>query len=141
MINTVVLMGRITATPELKKTTSGISVVSFSVAVDRNYRSGNERQTDFINVVAWRQTAEFICNYFKKGQMIAVEGSIQTRNYEDRNGNKRTAFEVVANNVSFCGEKREGGSAPADNDVAPASFSNAGAEDFTEFSGDDDLPF
>lgn len=142
MINTAVIMGRLTAAPELKKTTSGISVVSFTVAVDRNYRSGNERQTDFINVVAWRQTAEFICNYFKKGQMIAVEGSIQTRNYEDRNGNKRTAFEIVANNVSFCGEKREGGAAPAEADTAaPASYSNADAGDFTEFSGEDDLPF
>ncbi len=132
MINSVVLMGRLTAAPELKKTQSGLSVTTFSIAVDRNYRR-EERQTDFINIVAWRQTAEFICNYFKKGQMIAVEGSIQTRNYEDRNGNKRTAFEVVANNVSFCGEKRDSGSA-ADNE--PAAYS-----DFTEFSGDDDLPF
>ena len=121
MINSVVLMGRLTAAPELKKTQSGLSVTTFSIAVDRNYRR-EERQTDFINIVAWRQTAEFICNYFKKGQMIAVEGSIQTRNYEDRNGNKRTAFEVVANNVSFCGEKRDSGSA-ADNE--PAAYSNA----------------
>ncbi len=138
MLNTVVLMGRITAAPELKKTQSGISVVSFSVAVDRNYRSGSDRQTDFINIVAWRQTADFICNYFKKGQMIAIEGSIQTRSYEDKNGNKRTAFEVVASNVSFCGDKRDGGNTEASE---PASFSNAGADDFTEFSGDDDLPF
>ena len=137
MINSVVLMGRLTAAPELKKTQSGLSVTTFSIAVDRNYRR-EERQTDFINIVAWRQTAEFICNYFKKGQMIAVEGSIQTRNYEDRNGNKRTAFEVVDNNVSFCGEKRDSGSA-ADNE--PAAYSNATESDFTEFSGDDDLPF
>ena len=89
MINSVILMGRITAAPECKKTQSGISVVSFSIAVDRSYRSGSERQTDFITVVAWRQTADFICNYFKKGQMIAIEGSIQTRPYEDKNGNKR----------------------------------------------------
>ena len=138
MINTVILMGRITAAPECKKTQSGISVVSFSIAVDRSYRSGSERQTDFITVVAWRQTADFICNYFKKGQMIAIEGSIQTRSYEDKNGNKRTAFEVVANNVSFCGDKRDSASADAGE---VASFSNAGADDFTEFSGDDDLPF
>lgn len=138
MLNTVILMGRITAAPELKKTQSGISLVNFSIAVDRAYRSGSERQTDFINIVAWRQTADFICNYFKKGQMIAIEGSIQTRPYEDKNGNKRTAFEVVANNVSFCGDKRDG--AAADSSEV-ASFSNAGADDFTEFSGDDDLPF
>ncbi len=138
MINTVVLMGRLTAAPELKKTQSGISVTSFSVAVDRNYRRGDEKQTDFINVVAWRQTAEFVCNYFKKGQMIALDGSIQTRSYEDKNGNKRTAFEVVANNVSFCGEKRDSASSV---DSEPTSFSNASESDFTEFSGDDDLPF
>ena len=139
MLNTVILMGRITAVPELKKTQSGISLVNFSIAVDRAYRSGSERQTDFINIVAWRQTADFICNYFKKGQMIAIEGSIQTRPYEDKNGNKRTAFEVVANNVSFCGDNKRDGAAADAGDVA--SFSNAGADDFTEFSGDDDLPF
>ncbi len=136
MINSVVLMGRLTAAPECKKTNSGISVTSFSIAVDRNYRR-EEKQTDFINIVAWRQTADFICNYFKKGQMIAIEGSIQTRSYEDKNGNKRTVFEVIANNVSFCGDKRD--SAPSND--APASFSNVGESDFTEFSGDDDLPF
>ena len=99
-------MGRLTAAPELKTTPSGVSVTSFRVAVDRNFvLQGEERQADFIDIVAWRQTAEFICRYFRKGSMIAVQGSIQTRNYEDRNGNKRTAIEIVADNVSFCGEK------------------------------------
>lgn len=110
MLNSVVLMGRLTAAPELKTTPNGVSVTSFRVAVDRNFvRNGEERQADFIDVVAWRQTAEFICRYFRKGSMIAVQGSIQTRNYEDRNGNKRTAVEIVADNVSFCGEKTGNG--------------------------------
>ncbi len=107
MINCVVIMGRLTADPELCTTGTGLSVTSFSVAVDRNYKSGDERQTDFINCVAWRGTADFVTRYFKKGDMIAIQGSIQTRNYEDKNGNKRTAYDVVCDNVSFCGSKRE----------------------------------
>lgn len=104
-------MGRLTADPELKTTNSGVSVVSFSVAVDRNFvKQGEERQTDFIDVVAWRGTAEFVSKYFHKGSMIAIQGSMQTRMYEDKNGNKRKAFEVVADNVSFCGSKGESGS-------------------------------
>ena len=104
MINNVVLMGRMTADAVLRTTTSGTSVASFTVAVDRNYK---EKQTDFINIVAWKNTAEFVSKHFHKGDMIAIEGSIQTRNYEDKNGNKRTATEVIANNVSFCGGKTE----------------------------------
>ena len=108
MLNCAVIMGRLTATPELRTTGSGISVTSFTVAVDRAYvKAGEEKQTDFINVVAWRNTAEFITRFFTKGQMIAIQGSIQTRNYEDKNGNKRTAVEIVAQNVSFCGSKSE----------------------------------
>ena len=140
--NKVILIGNLVADPELKQTQSGISVTSFRIAVGRRYTSKvaeGTQQTDFINIVAWRQTADFICNYFKKGQMIAIEGSIQTRPYEDKNGNKRTAFEVVANNVSFCGDNKRDGAAADSSEVA--SFSNAGADDFTEFSGDDDLPF
>ena len=87
MLNNVVLMGRLTADPELRQTSTGIEVTSFSIAIDRGYaRQGEERQTDFINCVAWRQTAKFITSYFRKGQMIAVTGSIQTRNYEDKSG-------------------------------------------------------
>ena len=107
MINVVVLTGRLTADPELRHTTSGIAVTSFSIAVDRRYRSGEERQTDFINIVAWRANAEFVSNYFKKGQLIAIEGSIQTRRYQDKDGNNRVAFEVVANNVQFAESKRD----------------------------------
>lgn len=113
MINNVTIMGRLTAAPELKVTESGTSVLRFCVAVERAYApKGQERQTDFINVVAWRQTAEFIDRNFSKGQMIAVEGSIQTRKYQDGQGNTRTAFEVVANNVSFCGDKKTAPAAP-----------------------------
>lgn len=137
MFNLVVLTGRLTADPELKTTQSGISVTSFSIAVDRRYRSGEDRQTDFINIVAWRQTAEFVTKYFKKGSLIGIEGSIQTRKYQDKDGNNRTVFEVVANNVQFVESKRD--SAPASE---PASFSNAGVDDFAEIGDvDDDLPF
>ena len=117
-INTAVIMGRLTADPELKTTASGLSVLSFSVAVDRNYqKEGEEKAVDFINVVAWRKTAEFVSKYFHKGSMIAIEGSIQTRKYEDKDGNKRTAFEILANTVSFCG--KEASSTPAaDTDTA-----------------------
>lgn len=108
MINAVVIMGRLTATPEIKRTQNGIEVTSFTVAVQRSFADANgEKQTDFINVVAWRKTAEFVCKYFQKGQMIALQGSIQTRKYEDKDGNKRTAVEIVANDISFCGEKKE----------------------------------
>ncbi len=155
MLNIAAIMGRLTADPELKNTQSGVSVTSFTLAVDRSYaKAGTERQTDFINVVAWRSTAEFVCRYFTKGQMMAVSGPIQTRNYEDKQGNKRTAFEIVANDVSFTGSKREsGGQAagssyegapavqkPAFSEPAPA-YSSGSNEDFEEILGDDDLPF
>ena len=143
MINSVVLMGRLTYEPELKTTTSGRSVIRFQMAVDRNYQSqGQERQADFIDVVAWRQTAEFISRYFHKGSMIAVEGSIQTNNFTDRDGNKRKSVEVVANQVSFCGSKAETqGANPAFSQPAP-SYSTADNSDFEEIvDDDDDLPF
>ena len=139
MFNLVVLTGRLTADPELKTTPNGIPVTTFSIAVNRNYRAGEEQQTDFINIVAWRQRAEFITKYFKKGSMIGIEGSIQTRRYQDKSGNNRTAFEVVVNNAQFVESKRDG-SAPMGGE--PAAFSNADASDFAEIGGmDDDLPF
>ncbi|MCH5198664.1 MAG: single-stranded DNA-binding protein [Oscillospiraceae bacterium] len=142
MLNCCVIMGRLTSDPELKTTASGLSVTSFSVAVDRSYaRPGEEKQTDFINIVAWRQTAEFVCKYFHKGSMIAVQGSLQSRNYEDRNGNKRTAYEIVASNVSFCGSKAESGTGATVNNANTASYSNAGADDFSTVVEDDDFPF
>ena len=114
MLNVAAIMGRLVADPELRHTPNDIAVTTFTLAVDRSYsRAGTERQTDFIDVVAWRQTAEFVCKYFSKGRMMAVTGSIQTRNYEDKQGNKRKAFEIVANDVSFADSKRDSsGSAP-----------------------------
>lgn len=157
MLNKVILMGRLTADPEIKQTTNGISVSSFSIAVDRSYAAkGAQRQTDFINIVAWRQTAEFISRYFSKGQMIALEGSIQMRNYEDKQGNKRVAFEVVADQVHFCGSKNESTSRPAAANYAePPKFEepaksgeNFSVGEFDEFDGfeeigtdDSELPF
>lgn len=99
--NLVVLTGRLTAAPELKVTTTGKNVCSFSIAVDRGF--GDNKQADFINIVAWNKSAEFVSKHFKKGDMIGIEGSIQTRKYTDKNGNNRTIFEVIANNVQFVG--------------------------------------
>lgn len=106
MFNLVVLTGRLTSDPELKTTQSGVSVVSFCIAVQRQYKSGEEPITDFINITAWRHTAEFVGKYFKKGNMIGIEGSIQTRKYTDKDGNNRVAFEVLAGNVQFVESKR-----------------------------------
>jgi single-strand DNA-binding protein len=139
--NKVILIGNLVADPELKKTPNGVSVTSFRIAVGRRFtRDGEAPQADFIDIVAWRQTAEFVSRYFKKGSMIALQGSIQTRNYEDKQGNKRTAVEVVADNVSFCGSKAESGT---QNDFPPiANTAKPAAKvDFEEIDDDDDLPF
>lgn len=153
MLNCAVLMGRLVADPELRTTPNGISVTSFTIAVDRSFvRQGEERQADFIDIVAWRQSAEFVTRYFRKGSMIAVQGSIQTRMYEDKQGNKRKAFEIVADNVSFCGSKADsstGGSnyantsRPAAQQTAPAvSYATGSMGDFESIEDDDDsLPF
>lgn len=147
MINCAIIMGRLTSDPELRTTGSGVSVTSFCVAVDRSYvKPGEDRQADFINVVAWRQTADFVTRYFHKGSMIAIQGSIQTRSYEDKNGNKRTAVEVVADNVSFCGSKSEsntGSRYDAPTNAAPA-YQGGDAGSFSVIpSGDDgdSMPF
>ena len=155
MLNVAVLMGRFVADPELRHTPSGISVTSFTIAVDRSYvKAGAERQTDFIDVVAWRNNAEFVCKYFRKGQLVAVQGSIQTRTYTDKDGNKRKAFEIVADNVHFAEPKRDGNSsgnyAPHTESPAaerpkpaaePAAYANGDTGDFEEIQTDDDLPF
>lgn len=143
MINSVVLMGRLTYEPELRTTPNGLSVISFQIACDRQYQArGEERRADFIDVTAWRQTAEFVSRYFHKGSMIAVEGSIQTDNFTDKDGNKRKSVTVVANNVSFCGSKAESGTTnPAFSQPAP-SYASADNSDFEEIvDDDDDLPF
>lgn len=147
MINNVVLMGRLVADPELRTTPTGVSVTSFAIAVERSFaKQGEERTADFIDIVAWRQSAEFITRYFRKGSMIAIEGSLQTRTYTDKEGNKRKAVEVLANRVSFCGSKSETGTAGASRFDTPAgnsgaAYANAGADDFESIVDEDDLPF
>ncbi len=145
MLNCVTLMGRLTADPELRTTTSGRSVCTFSIAVERSYaKPGEQRQADFINIVAWENSANFVTRYFSKGSMIAIRGEIQTRSYEDKNGNKRTAFEVIAREVSFCGSKAETGTSNynAAAAAAPApTYQTAAPSDFEEITDDEDLPF
>lgn len=107
-MNSVIIMGRLTATPELRTTNSGVNVTTFTVAVDRDYvKAGEERQTDFLRVIAWKSTAEFVTRYFTKGKMIAVEGSIQNRKYTDKDGNEKEATEIIADTIHFCGDKKE----------------------------------
>ena len=106
MLNKVIIMGRLTANPELRSTPSGTSVLQFTVAVDRNYKQGEEKQADFINCVAFKQTAEFISKHFGKGRMIAIEGRLQSRTYDDKNGIKHYITEVIVENVSFTGEPK-----------------------------------
>ncbi len=153
MLNKAILMGRLTRDPELRQTQNGVSVVTFTLAVDRNYaKAGTEKQTDFIDIVAWRSTAEFVSRYFKKGMQVAVTGSIQTRKWKDQNDQNRVSVEVVADEVFFADSKREpsaGGTftspaprmdAPAPNYGAP-SFQSQDTS-FEDLSADDDeLPF
>lgn len=119
MINTVILMGRLCADPELKTTQSGISVSVIRIAVDRSYvKSGSERQTDFFDVVAWRSTAEFLCRNFSKGSLIAVVGQLQSRQYQTKDGQNRTVVEVVADQISFTGERRDTAETPSNASVS-----------------------
>lgn len=152
MLNCAVLMGRLVADPELRTTPNGTSVTSFTIALDRRFvRQGEERQTDFIDIVAWGQQADFVTRYFHKGSMIAVQGRIQTRTYDDKQGIKRKAFEVVAENVSFCGSKAEGStggnsyantSRPAAQAAPAVSYATGSMGDFESIEDDDDsLPF
>lgn len=147
MINSAILMGRLTADPELRSTTSGTSVTRFTIAVNRYSKEG-EVKADFINVTAWRKTAEFVSKYFRKGSMIAVQGSIQTDTYTDREGNKRYSFQIVANNVSFCGSKAETyqteNETPVAQDQPSLSYETTDNSDFETIDDDDDeydLPF
>ena len=146
MLNRIVLMGRLTRDPELRRTQSGTAVVSFSIACDRDYAAqGAERETDFIDIVAWRGTAEFVEKYFSKGRMIVVGGRLQIRNWQDKEGNKRRSAEVVADNVYFGDSKRDSQSggdyappaygSPAESYTAPASGG------FAEIEEDGELPF
>ena len=163
MLNVVAIMGRLVADPELRTTTQGTNVCSFRIACDRNFaRQGEQRQADFIDIVAWRQQAEFVSKYFQKGSLIAIEGSLQSRQYQDKNGNNRTAIEVNCDEVSFGETKKsrdaynagnQGGFGgydngsqmrpePAASQVAPAFDLPAGDSDFQELADDDgDVPF
>ena len=150
MLNHITIMGRLTRDPELRRTGSGIAVASFSLAVDRDFspRDGGERETDFIDCVAWRQTGEFVSKYFAKGRMIVVDGRLEMRDWTDKEGNKRRSAEVVADNVYFGESKRSndgnsyGGntySAPAPTYSAPAAVP---ASDYALLDDDDGpLPF
>lgn len=146
-LNKVVLCGRLTADPELKQTQNGIAVVSFSLAVNRRFTRGadgqNNSQADFINCVAWRQTAEFISRYFKKGSSLCVTGSIQTRTWNDNTGAKRYVTEVVVDEAMFVDSRSEGASASYVPDAygSPSFSSGAEAPNFEEIKTDDDLPF
>ena len=148
MLNVVAIMGRLVADPELRTTQSGTNVCSFRIACDRNFaRQGEQRQADFIDIVAWRQQAEFVSKYFQKGSLIAIEGSLQTRQYQDKQGNNRTAVEVVANNINFCGSKADNAgslSAPTEGPRvgAPApEYSRGPGDDFAMIEDEGDLPF
>lgn len=144
MLNVVAIMGRLVADPELRTTTQGNSVCSFRIACDRSYaQQGQERQADFIDVIAWRQQAEFVSKYFQRGSLIAVEGSLQTRKYQDKNGANRTAVEVVANNISFAGAKRQDSqSAPSYEQQTISHVQQVKAQTgFAVISDNDDLPF
>ena len=155
-MNKVILMGRLTANPELKHTNSNLPVCNFSLAVNRSYvKQGEERKADFIDIVCWRGTAEFVSKYFFKGQQVAVVGKLQMRDWQDKDGNKRRSFEVVADEVFFADSRRqEGGAAPAGNyggyGSPPADYSGAQQQapsysspetDFEELTEDDGLPF
>lgn len=141
MMNVICLQGRLVRDPELKQTNSGVSVANFTIAVQRNMKSQNgERESDFIDIVCWRHTAEFVSKYIQKGNLVCLNGSLQTRSYEDKNGNKRKAFEVVADNVHMAGDRaarsEEGETEQQETPAQPAK--NNG---YVEVDLDDDLPF
>lgn len=158
MLNVVAIMGRLVADPELRTTPAGVNVCQFRIACDRNFaRQGEQRQADFVDIVAWRQQADFVCKYFSKGSLIAINGRIQTRNYQDKNGNNRTAIEIVANNVNFAAPKSANAAPMGDAgygaptaahaprpaaQAAPAPSYSAGSnDDFALIEDEGDLPF
>ncbi len=158
MLNIVAIMGRLVADPELRTTPAGVNVCQFRIACDRNFaRQGEQRQADFVDIVAWRAQADFVCKYFSKGSLIAINGRIQTRSYQDKNGNNRTAIEIVANNVNFAAPKSANAApmgdagygaptaAPAPRPAAQAapapSYSAGSNDDFALIEDEGDLPF
>ena len=159
MLNVVAIMGRLVADPQLRQTTTGKNVASFRIACDRGRRDANgQNQADFFDVVAWERSAEFVCRYFQKGSLIAVDGRLQSRQYQDKNGNNRTGVEIVANNINFGGPKNSNGngggapqsSQPHQNAQQPArpsaieavpGYSAGDTDDFAVIDDSDDLPF
>lgn len=136
MLNKIIVMGRLTRDPELRRTQSGLSVAGFSLAVDRDFKDKQtgEKATDFIDIVTWRQTAEFVCKYFAKGRMAVVEGRLQIRDWQDNNGNKRRSAEVIADSIYFGDSKPQ--------DAQPAVHAvNVDASDLDEIEDDPDIPF
>ena len=158
MLNVVAIMGRLAADPQLRQTTTGKNVASFRIACDRGRRDANgQSQADWLDVVAWDRTAEFVCKYFQKGSLIAIDGRLQSRSYQDKNGNNRTAIEIVANNVNFAAPKSANAApmgdagygaptaAPAPRPAAQAapalSYSAGRNDDFALIEDEGDLPF
>lgn len=135
-LNTCTIMGRLTADPQLRRTSSGVACVNFTLAVDRDYSNNGERETDFIDCVAWRNTAEFVSKYFAKGRMAVASGRLQVRGWTDKDGNKRRTAEIVADNVYFADSKKE-------SDNGSVGGYNQVSQDFVPIDGpdDDDLPF
>ena len=150
MYNKVIMMGRIVNDLELQTTPSGVSVCKFRIAVDRKFQAkGEEKKSDFFNVVAWRSSAEFVCNYFAKGRMILVEGELQTRPYTDKNGNQATWYEIVADRICFTGEKKDGGGQSYNPNAVPAApqptpeeiAPQPTPEEIAAIANDNDYPF
>ncbi len=150
MLNVICLVGRLVADPDYRTTTNGVPTARIRIAVDRDFvRQGEERQADFFDVICWRQTADFVNRFFHKGSWIAVNGSMQTRSYDDRNGVRRMAYEVIASNVSFCSSRENNGSGngsyqssrPAEPQQPAPSFSNTDGTELSRGANDDNLPF
>ena len=154
MLNHIVVMGRLVRDPDMRNTNSGTAVANFTLAVDRGFapKDGGEKETDFIDVVAWRSTAEFVDKYFSKGRMAVVSGRLQTRNWTDDAGNKRKSVEIVAEHVYFGDSKKDQSSGSQGGEYTPSNvtpiaqaqtggFSTAAAQDFEEITTDEELPF
>ncbi len=155
MLNVVAIMGRLVADPTMRQTQTGKNVASFRIACDRSRKDANgQSQADFFDVVAWDHSAEFVCKYFQKGSLIVVDGRLQTRNYQDKNGNNRTAYEIVSSNINFAGSKSSNGGSGSMSAAAPSagdahsaaaeaapSYSAGSNDDFAVIDDSEDLPF
>lgn len=139
-VNDVRLAGRVVNDPELKTTQSGVSVTSFRIAINRPRKEGQEDKADFVTVIAWRQRAEFVSRYFRKGMAIYVEGQLQSRSWEDQQGNKRSALEVVADDIKFIDSKNDNANGGNNGGYVPGSYAQT-SENFEEIGDDEDLPF